>query len=238
MPRQKTLSIKKNKSIAPKNSSFSERLNEDVSTRQSTLSFILGILIVVVLGVLIFNFFTRSKNNLSNATTNPGQITQQAANTTPEMKKDTSGKYTVKPGDTLFTIAEKYYNDGYQYPKIVKANKIADENIIDVGQEINIPTSNTTASAPTPAPSTNGITTAKLASQDNSSDNGTGGATNQTIWGERITSDTYTVQAGDWLSKIAGRAYGDIYAFDKIAKANNISNPDKIEPGTVIKIPR
>jgi len=53
-----------------------------------------------------------------------------------------------------------------------------------------------------------------------------------------ITGDTYTVIEGDWLSTIAGRAYGDIYAFDKIAQANNIRNPDILEPGMVLKIPR
>jgi nucleoid-associated protein YgaU len=40
------------------------------------------------------------------------------------------------------------------------------------------------------------------------------------------------------LSKIAGRAYGDVYQFDKIAKANNITDPNNIEVGTVLKIPR
>ena len=38
--------------------------------------------------------------------------------------------------------------------------------------------------------------------------------------------------------KVAGRAYGDVMAFDKIVKANNIQNPDLIEPGTVLSIPR
>jgi len=61
---------------------------------------------------------------------------------------------------------------------------------------------------------------------------------NQTTWGAEIKEDTYTVQSDDWLSKIAGRAYGDMTKFDAIAKANNISNPDTIEVGTVLKIPR
>ncbi len=60
----------------------------------------------------------------------------------------------------------------------------------------------------------------------------------QQSWGPPITSDKYTVVAGDWLSKIAGRAYGDIMAYDRIAKANNIQNPDLIEVGMVLTIPR
>ena len=64
------------------------------------------------------------------------------------------------------------------------------------------------------------------------------GGGNTTIWGPRIEGNTYTVVQDDWLSKIAGRAYGDIYAYTKIAEANNISNPDLIQPGQVLKIPR
>ena len=82
--------------------------------------------------------------------------------------------------------------------------------------------------APTPPP----------AMLEQAQDQGTGGAENQTIWGEKITGDTYTVQAGDWLSKISGRAYGDIYSYQKIAQANNLANPDAIEVGMTIKIPR
>ncbi len=66
---------------------------------------------------------------------------------------------------------------------------------------------------------------------------GTGGG-NATIWGDKIDGNTYTVVTGDWLSTIAGRAYGDVMAFQKIASANNIANPDLIEPGTVLTIPR
>ena len=66
---------------------------------------------------------------------------------------------------------------------------------------------------------------------------GTGGG-DTTIWGPKIDGNTYTVTEGDWLSTIAARAYGDIMAFDRIVKENNISNPDLIEPGLVLKLPR
>ena len=64
------------------------------------------------------------------------------------------------------------------------------------------------------------------------------GGGNTTVWGEKIAGDTYTVTDGDWLSTIAARAYGDVYAYQKIAVANNISNPDLILPGQVLKLPR
>jgi nucleoid-associated protein YgaU len=50
---------------------------------------------------------------------------------------------------------------------------------------------------------------------------------------------TYTVKAGDSLSKIAKREYGDAADWKKIHEANRdqISNPDLIHPGQVLKLP-
>ena len=120
----------------------------------------------------------------------------------------------------MFSIADYYYKDGYKFTSIAEANKLADVNLLEIGQVLDIPANND-------------VTVAA-----NTEGEGTGGAINETIWGDKITGDTHTVVEGDWLSKIAGRAYGDMMAYDKIAKANNISNPDVIEPGTVLTIPR
>ncbi|SEJ26929.1 Nucleoid-associated protein YgaU, contains BON and LysM domains [Deinococcus reticulitermitis] len=52
------------------------------------------------------------------------------------------------------------------------------------------------------------------------------------------TGDTvYTVKAGDSLSAIAQKYYGDPMEYKKIAHYNNISNPDLIHPGQKIRIP-
>jgi nucleoid-associated protein YgaU len=50
---------------------------------------------------------------------------------------------------------------------------------------------------------------------------------------------TYTVQSGDTLSKIAKTHLGDANAYMKIFNANKdqLSDPDKIKPGQVLKIP-
>ena len=50
---------------------------------------------------------------------------------------------------------------------------------------------------------------------------------------------TYTVKPGDTLSKIAKEHLGDANAYDEIFKANRdqLSDPDKIKPGQVLKIP-
>ncbi|MDO4264714.1 MAG: LysM peptidoglycan-binding domain-containing protein, partial [Deinococcus sp.] len=47
----------------------------------------------------------------------------------------------------------------------------------------------------------------------------------------------YTVKAGDTLSKIAQRYYGDLNAYQKLAQYNGIANPDHIEVGQKIRIP-
>ena len=50
---------------------------------------------------------------------------------------------------------------------------------------------------------------------------------------------TYTVQAGDSLSKIAKHFYGDANAYMDIFNANTdkLSDPDKIQPGQQLTIP-
>ena len=50
---------------------------------------------------------------------------------------------------------------------------------------------------------------------------------------------TYTVKAGDTLSAIAKEHLGNASAYTKIFEANRdqLSDPDKIKPGQVLKIP-
>jgi nucleoid-associated protein YgaU len=50
---------------------------------------------------------------------------------------------------------------------------------------------------------------------------------------------TYTVKAGDTLSKIAKEHLGDANAYMKIFDANKdqLSDPDKIKPGQILKLP-
>lgn len=191
---------------------LSDKVKDELNSGQSYISLALGLLIVLAVGVLVFNFFKKNQPALGPAT----QTETEQLDVTPQ---NLPGKYTVKDGDTLFDIAQKYYNDGYKYLNIATVNKLENADVIAVGQVLEIPKD------------TEAVTIT-------SGDNGIGGAINETIWGEKIEGDSYTVLEGDWLSKIAGRAYGDIQAFDKIAKANNITNPDNIEIGTVLKLPR
>ena len=51
---------------------------------------------------------------------------------------------------------------------------------------------------------------------------------------------TYTVKPGDTLSKIAKETLGDAKAYTDIFNANldQLKDPDKIQPGQVLKIPQ
>ena len=56
---------------------------------------------------------------------------------------------------------------------------------------------------------------------------------------EKVGGSTYTVQKGDSLSKIAKNELGDANAWNRIFEANRdlLDDPDKIQPGQVLKIP-
>ncbi len=69
------------------------------------------------------------------------------------------------------------------------------------------------------------------------------GSTSSVAEGDAPVADavhTYTVKAGDSLSRIAKREYGDASKWKKIFEANRtiISNPDLIHPGQVLTIPK
>ena len=53
-------------------------------------------------------------------------------------------------------------------------------------------------------------------------------------------AQTYTVKAGDTLSKIAKQFYGNANDYMKIFHANRtiLNDPDRIQPGQVLTIPR
>jgi nucleoid-associated protein YgaU len=56
----------------------------------------------------------------------------------------------------------------------------------------------------------------------------------------KAADTTYTVKAGDTLSKIAKDQLGDANAYMKIFDVNKsiLSDPDKIKPGQVLTIPK
>jgi len=230
-----------------KSGSFLDKIQTDLEKNQSYLNLILGALIVIVLGVLIFNYF----NKPSDETGDLGPSQQTTDEQGDVTKEGLPGKYTVKEGDTLFLIAQKYYDDGSKYTEIIKENKLTSDSI-SAGQELTIPkieTAELTSASPEasvesspssqPSETPSASATPEPSATPVAAPAGEKGATmTQPSWGAAISGDTYTVVKGDWLSTISARAYGDLMQYNKIAQANNISNPNVIEVGTVLKIPR
>jgi nucleoid-associated protein YgaU len=56
-------------------------------------------------------------------------------------QRETQETYTVRPGDSLSAIAQRYYGDASAYMRIFNANrdKLKDPNMIRPGQELVIP---------------------------------------------------------------------------------------------------
>lgn len=191
------------------------KVAEDEQISESYISIGLGLLVVVVVGILLYNYFTQ-KNKSEEAAKEQEKITQEAT-----MSAKPGTTYTVVAGDTLWSISEKSYGTGYNYQDIAKANNLSDTDALEAGQQLMIPevTPVPTITNPSPTP------TMEIAASP--------APTTTTI-----TDATYTVMSGDTLWDIACRAYGDCYAWTKIASANGLVDPDLIHPGNVFTLPR
>ena len=134
----------------------------------------------------------------------------------------TTGDYTVKAGDNLWTISENQYKSGYNWVDIARANNLSNPGQITVNQKLKMP--KVTAKAPTVQE------TKKEVVQKEQK--------NTTAEAGKITGDTYKIVKGDTLWTIAVRAYGDGYKWTEIAKANSLTNPNVIHSNNQLKLPR
>lgn len=133
--------------------------------------------------------------------------------TTETQIQTTQKTYKVQEGDYLWKIAEENYGSGYSAYDIALANNITNPGTIYKDQLLIIPD-----------------ITPKLLTKGETSQTATTQVTE--------TSETYTVQKGDYLWNIAKKFYGDGFAWIKIAEANSLSNPSIIHEGNVLKIPK
>ena len=183
-----------------------------LSISEKTVSTFLGLVVVLVVGGLVFNYFKGKAGNVEvDKGEEAGQLEGEAAR---DANGDLPTTYSVKEGDNLWKISESFYDSGYNWVDIASENSLSNPDAIEVGQELKIP--NVEAKAETVA------------------------VLPETGVGDSISAGDYTVQKGDWLSKIALRAYGDMFAWEKIYEANKKIigvNPHSIEEGMVLTIP-
>lgn len=190
---------------------------------ESTISTVLGALVVVVVGMLIFNYFKQTDKQ--------EEITSEAVNVEEIIFEEENGvvvptnlpsTHKVEKGEDLWKIAEKYYGSGYNWVDIAAENNIVNPDMVMAEQELALPMVAVrqplakVAAALDEAPiEEKGIETPA-----------------------QITAETYTVSEGESLWKIAVKVYADGYKWPEIANANSLSNPDHIEAGQELILPR
>jgi len=156
--------------------------------------------------------------------------------------------YTVKDGDTLYAIAQRF---GVSVDDLKRINNLT-SNTLRVGQVLRIPTDSTTT--PTPPSSGNetiytvkagdtlykiaqnfGVTVKELIDFNNLNNTILSVGQQLRIPGtdETVPTTTYTVKSGDSLWKIAQR-FG--VSVDDLIRANNLSNTT-LQIGQVLRIP-
>ena len=178
------------------------RLNE------SAISTALGGLVVVIVGVLIYNYFSSVNRAAIEPSPEPEslKLVEEDGQLVPDKLPLT---HTVMAGEDLWKISEKYFDSGYNWVDIAAQNNLVNPDRINAGQELTIP---------------------RVAVKE----------TTKPVAVEAIEANEYLVQKGDYLWKIAVSTYGDGFSWTKIWEANKelIADPDVIEPGTLLKLPR
>lgn len=187
-----------------------------VKVNESKISTFLGLIVILFVVIIAFKYF-RSVNQTSQS---EPTITPTPTNEEVKLSTDENGvvtpeglpkTYTVQKGDNLWKIAENNYTSGYNWVDIARENNLKNPGRIFVGQELTLPKTEVITI-------TKGQITPKAAVS--------------------ITGDTYTIQKGDNLWKVAVAAYGDGYQWTQIAQANDLKNPGLIFAGDTLKLPR
>lgn len=223
-----------------------------VKLNESTISMLLGALVIVVVGVAAVNFLGDQETGDTIPAIESENLNQNNNPTLPT-------EHTVRPGEDLWNISEQYYDTGYNWVAIAEANDISDPNQLEEGQTITIPNLEIdTDLTPTEGPLAQADSDEQetVEPTDEPEPTATISPTRQPTPTQaepememedeqemeaqevEIEGETYTVVKGDTLWDIADRAYGDPYRWTEIAQANELVNPDLIHAGNRFTIPR
>jgi nucleoid-associated protein YgaU len=233
---------------------------------ESTISMLLGAVVVAVVGILIVNY-VRERDARQDILPEAEQTEQISDTEVSPNNIELDNVYVVSEGDSLWSIAERAYGTGDAWRVIADANNLSSSREIRIGQELQIPSSDISGNqiaqsdnlqteitvSPIPTlfpvetftatpmatllPTTAPVATIAPTPLQTELPTVTQ-APSETPQEVAISGERYTVQSGDTLWDIAQRAYGDPYKWTEIAEANNLVNPNLIHRGNEFVIPR
>ena len=151
--------------------------------------------------------------------------TREASTTTRTAAATNSGPetYTVVAGDNLTRIAARFMGSGDRWDELLEANadQLSRPEQLRAGMELRIP-GRSSADAPAAASGDRGTASPPPAAPTDSA-------------GPR----TYTVRAGDNLTRIAAQALGSGGRWDEIFEANRdqLDSPNALVEGQVLRLP-
>ncbi len=186
---------------------------KNLKLNEANVSMLLGIVVVVIVAGLLINYFRSVNKSPETSSSNTNLPSDQIATNgaTPKLENLPS-EYTVKKGDSLWSVAEAVYGSGYNWVDVYSANaKVMGKNpnALNEGMKITLPKAEvkqvTVMTAETP----------------------------KTTPSEPVN---YTVVKGDNLWNIAVKTCNNGFIWPQVAKTNNIANGNLIEVGQKLTI--
>lgn len=120
---------------------------------ESLISMILGAMVVVVIGALLFSYVRDWRKSKATAEKAPVEATAEPILTeelpsSVKLEKNGDGqeiptglpaKYTVKAGDSTWKVAQAFYGSGFNYVDIEQANQLVHDSELVAGATLVIP---------------------------------------------------------------------------------------------------
>ena len=184
---------------------------------ESRISMIFGALVILVIGVLVVNYF-RGLNQGQGEITQPGVTEERPIGQ--EIPTSLPQKHSVAKGENLWGISQKYFNSGYNWVDIASENKLKNPDRLLEGQELVIPK----VARRQPLEELEALPKTGITDPD-------------PVESQVPSTTQYTVVAGDNLWQIDVKNYNDGYKWVEIARANNLGNPNLIHAGNVLTLP-
>jgi len=100
-----------------------KKILKQLKLNEENISMVLGVIVLVIVGVLVVNYFKDKKSGSI-----PANSTQVSA----------VNEHSVTEGETLWSIAEDSFGSGYNWVDIKAENNLETDNI-EVGQKLIIP---------------------------------------------------------------------------------------------------